>query len=164
MNEWDIDVLEKVQRRATKLYGSVYKEFKLRTKTWIFGTTVYSLSRRRQRGDLIETYKILRNIEDIVYRKFFIRADTVQLRGHNYKLYKNRSLKQCRMCFFSQRVMNSWNMLPQQVIDAPSLEVFKNRLENFIDSNELGNKSWLLTHYSAHEIWWWWFIHSFIQY
>jgi len=29
MNEWDIDVLEKVQRRATKLYGSVYKEFKL---------------------------------------------------------------------------------------------------------------------------------------
>jgi len=45
------------------------------------------------------------------------------------------------MCFFSQRVMNSWNMLPQQVIDAPSLEVFKNRLDNFIDSNELGNKS-----------------------
>ena len=39
-------------------------------------------------------YKILRNIEDIDYRKFFIRADTVQLRGHNYILYKNRSLKQ----------------------------------------------------------------------
>ena len=68
---------------------------------------LYSLSRRQQRGDLIEIYKILRNIEDIDYRKFFIRADTAQLiRGHNYKLYKNRSLKQCRMCFFSHRVVN----------------------------------------------------------
>jgi len=66
---------------------------------------LYSLSRRRQRGDLIEKYKILRSIEDIDYKKFFIRADTVQLRGHNYKLYKNRSLKRCRMCFFSQRVV-----------------------------------------------------------
>jgi len=37
-------------------------------------------------------------------------------------------------------------------IDAPSLEVFKNRLDKFMDSNELGNKTCLLTAYSAHEI------------
>ena len=73
--------------------------------------------------------------------KFFIRADTVQLRGHNYKLYKNRSLKQCRTCFFSHRVVNCWNLLTQEVVDAPSLEIFKNRLDKLIDSNELGNKS-----------------------
>jgi len=102
---------------------------------------LYSLSRRQQRGDLIEIYKILRNIEDIDYRKFFIRADSVQLRGHNYNLYKNRSLKQCRMCFFSHRVVNCWNLLPQEVADAPSLEVFKNRLDKVMDSSELGNKS-----------------------
>jgi len=102
---------------------------------------LYSLSRRQQRADLIEIYKILRNIEDIDYRKFFIRADSVQLRGHNYNLYKNRSLKQCRMCFFSHRVVNCWNLLPQEVADAPSLEIFKNRLDKFMDSNELGNKS-----------------------
>jgi len=92
--------------------------------------SLYSLSRRKQRGDL-KKHKILRNIEDIDYRKFFIRADTVHLRGHNYKLYKNRSQKQCRICFISQRVVNCWNLLPQDVVDLPSLEVFKNRLDKF---------------------------------
>ena len=52
--------------------------------------------------------------------------------------------KQCRMCFLSQRVVNSWNLLPQEVVDAQSLEVFKNRLDKFMGNNELG-KSWLLT-------------------
>jgi len=41
------------------------------------------------------------------------------------------------MCFFSQTVVNSWNLLPQEVADAPSLEVFKNRLDKFMDSNQL---------------------------
>jgi len=68
-------------------------------------------------------------------------ADTVglQLRRHNNKLYKNRSLKQYKMCFFSHRVVNSWNLLPQKVVYAPSLEVFKNRLDKFMDS-----KSWAI--------------------
>jgi len=112
----DIDVLEKVQRRATKLVWCI-KKLSYEQRLEYLG--LYSLSRRRQRGDLIETYQILRNTEDIDNRNFFIRADTVQLRGHNYKLYKNRSLKQCRICFFNQRVVNCWNLLPQEVVDAP---------------------------------------------
>jgi len=56
-------------------------------------------------------------------------------------MYNNRSLKQCRMCFFSQRVVNCWDPLPQEVVDDPALEVFKNRLDKFMDSNELGNES-----------------------
>jgi len=75
----------------------------------------------------MQTYKILRNTENVHYRKFFIGADTVQLRGHN--------------CFFSQRVVKCWNLLPLEVVDAPALEVIKNRLDKFMDSNELGNKS-----------------------
>ena len=134
----DIEVLEKVQRRVTKLVSCIKNRSYYQRLEYL---GLYSLSRRRQRGDLIETYKILRNIEDVDYRKFFMRADTVQLRGHNYKLYKDRSLKLCRMCFFSQRVVNCWNMLPQQVADAPSLEIFKTRLDKFMDSNKLGSKS-----------------------
>ena len=41
--------------------------------------------------------------------------------------------------------INCWYLLPQEVVDAPSLEVFKNRLGKFMGSNELGNKSSLLT-------------------
>jgi len=77
----DIDVLEKVQRRATKLVRCV-KNLSYEQRLEYLG--IYSLSRRRQRGDLVETYKILRNIEHIVYRKFLIRADTVQLRRHRF--------------------------------------------------------------------------------
>jgi len=68
-----IDILEKVQRRATKLVRCI-KHLSYEQRLEYLG--LYSLSRRRQRGDLIEMYKILRNIEDIDY-KFFIRADTV---------------------------------------------------------------------------------------
>ena len=41
--------------------------------------------------------------------------------------------------------VNCWNLLPQEVVDAASLEIFRNRLDKFMDSNELGNISWLLT-------------------
>jgi len=44
------------------------------------------------------------------------------------------------MCFFSQRVVNCWNLfilLPQEVVDAPSMEVFKNELDKLMDSNEV---------------------------
>jgi len=37
--------------------------------------------------------------------------------------------------------VNCWNLLPQEVVDAASLEIFRNRLDKFMDSNELGNIS-----------------------
>ena len=76
----DIEVLEKVQRRATKLVSCIKNRSNYQRLQYL---GLYS--RRRQKGDLIETYKILRNIEDVDYRKFFMRADSVQLRGHKAK-------------------------------------------------------------------------------
>ena len=34
---------------------------------------------------------------------------------------------------FRQRVVKHWNHLPQQVIEAPSLNAFKNRFDKFSD-------------------------------
>ena len=36
--------------------------------------------------------------------------------------------------FFTMRVVRYWNRLPRDVVDAPSLEVFKARLDGALDS------------------------------
>ena len=57
-------------------------------KPWELG--LYSLQRRRLRGDLIETYNILTGKERIDSEQFQ-QATTIDLRGHGFKLYKKRS-------------------------------------------------------------------------
>ena len=47
------------------------------------------------------------------------------------KLSKQRASIDVRKFFFSQRVVNEWNLLPQEVVDATSVNQFKNRLDKF---------------------------------
>ena len=89
-----------------------------------------TLEQRRIRGDLIEAYKILTGKEKVDAGQFFQLADTgYNLRGHSFKLAIARSHTEVRRHFFSQRVIRNWNNLPQKVIDAPTVNVFKNRLD-----------------------------------
>ena len=93
---------------------------------------IYTLERRRLHGDLIETFKIFTGKERIDYKKFFELADaTSWLRVHSLKLYKPRCHTRLRQNFFSVRVINEWNKLPQSVIEAPSVNAFKNRLDKY---------------------------------
>ena len=63
--------------------------------------------------------------------QFFKKADKAHnLRGHALKLYTERSRLNTRKYFFSQRVVAEWNRLPQYVVDAPSINAFKNRLDS----------------------------------
>ena len=50
-------------------------------------------------------------------------------RGHSKRVYKPLSTKYLRMKSFSQRTINDWNNLPANVVAAPSLNAFKNRLD-----------------------------------
>ena len=80
--------------------------------------------------DLIETFKILTGREHVNYSKFFELADvTSGLRGHSLKLFKPRCHTAVRPNFFSLRIVNEWKKLTQDVVEAPSTNTFKNRLD-----------------------------------
>ena len=116
-------LLEKVQRRATRMVKGLEK---LPYETRLKKLGIYSLERRRLRGDLIETFKILTGREDVNYSKVVELADvTSGLRGH----YKPRCHTTVRQNFFSLRIDNEWNKLPQDVVEAPSINTLKNRLD-----------------------------------
>ena len=127
----DIDCLEKVQRRATKLvqgFQNMCYEERLRR------LDLTTLEKRRIRGDLIETFKIVTNRENIDSRQFFtVRESLHELRGHRYTLYKPQCHLSVRQHFFSHRVINSWNSLPDDVVSATSVNSFKSRVDKCSD-------------------------------
>ena len=127
----DIECLEKVQRRATKLVPKL-RNLPYEDRLKALARDLIPLEKRRERGDLIETYKLLNGIEKINYQKFFQMSEVEATRGHNKKLYKP-SLKKnlaCRKNFYSQRVINSWNVLPDHVVNATSTSKFKEELDS----------------------------------
>ena len=118
--------LEDVQRRATKLLPSLKdKPYPERLKC----LGLPSLEHRRCRGDMIEVYKYLHGMYCIRRPCFEHPPANLGLRGTTLKLQKNRFRLNIRGHFFSNRVISTWNSLPQSVVDAPSVNAFKNRLD-----------------------------------
>ena len=104
----DIDMLEKIQRRATKLIPGLgdltYYEDRLKE----CGLT--TLETRRLRGDQIEVFKTLNGYENIDSNIFFLEIKESKItRGHNYTLVKKQSRLDVRKYSFSQRTINIWN-------------------------------------------------------
>ena len=86
---------------------------------------IQSLEQRRLRSDLIETYKILTGKEQVDPSTFFKLSPNTNLRGNSMKLYKTRPKLLACQNFFSQSVVDYWNSLPNDVIEASSINAFK---------------------------------------
>lgn len=74
-----------------------------------------TLTYRRSRGDMIETIKILcGEYEDCTEGLFTMRENDT--RGNTRKIFKNRARLNIRKHAFPNRVVNSWNSMPESVI------------------------------------------------
>ena len=124
----DMKQLEAVQRRATKMLpGMKNLSYPERLKALNLPTIQY----RRMRGDLIQVYKYLNNYYNVQWSKLFhVKHDPVyHTRGHRFKLSKNSFQSKIRQNFFSVRVINNWNSLPEEIVCATSLNEFKNAVD-----------------------------------
>ena len=84
--------------------------------------------RNRHRADLLEVFRMYKGLSLTPFCRYFTLTPVNNTRGHSAKVLKNRCSLDLRRFFFSERVVDRWNSLPQHVIDLGSINAFKNGL------------------------------------
>ena len=131
----DIDSIEKVQRRMTKMICEVRG---LLYENRLKRLNLHSLERRRVRGDLIEVFKWMKGINKGDIGRVLKISMQDRTRTNGFKLDKFRFQKEIGRNWFGNRVVDEWNRLPSDIIAAPSLDSFKHRLDKYMTS-----KGWI---------------------
>ena len=122
MYKGQIDEIEKVQRRATKIVPS------LKNKSYLQRLTVLglpSIGYRQIRSDLIQAYKIINKIDNLKCENFFKFISHQKTRNNTLKIYKPYARTNIRNNFFSYRVVDFWNKLSPSTKTSPDLNKFK---------------------------------------
>ena len=91
-----------------------------------------TLETRRLRADQIEVFKIVNGYEDVDRNMFFKLKESSRTRGHKAALVKEQCRLDMRKYSFSQRVINKWNKLPNDCVNASSVNMFKNIIDRYL--------------------------------
>ena len=134
-NIGDRDILEAVQRRAvgmvTNLRGRTYEER-------LAELGMVTLEKRRERGDLIQAYKVLSGKDQVDPQTWFTRIQprevgtTTRAASGTMNVVRNEGRTDIRRNFWSVRVCDPWNRLPDSIKDQATTNSFKNALDNHL--------------------------------
>ena len=120
----DIDKIERVQRCFTKRLPG-FKNLSYSNR--LVQLNLPTLELRRLHADLIMCYKLVFGCVECKFSDFFTLNSSTVTRGHMYKLYRPKYHNQnnVRRFFFTERIVNSWNFLPADIVNFTSLSSFK---------------------------------------